>query len=155
MTFKVTSTILRLTLAAGCVAAALSASTAFVSATSARKGDLHVTKECSQYMGLAGQFCTITYSNLRAIPRGSRVYYDQAAGIPDGLLDSNVILDAGHGNRAVGRCTLDLTTYLGVCTFSAGTGVLSGFHASVDVSFRDGQFAWDGSYRFKSQSDSR
>jgi hypothetical protein len=150
MTFNVTSAFLRLTLAAGLVAAALPMSAAFVSASSGRKGDLHVTKECSAYTGLAGQFCTIIESNLKAIPKGSRVFYDQAAGIPAGLLDSNVVLDAGHGNRAVGRCTLDLTSYLGVCTFSAGTGQLAGFHASVDVSFRDGVFDWDGSYRFKS-----
>ena len=71
-------------------------------------GDLHVTKECSEYTGLAGGYCTITSSNLAAIKVGSKVFYDQAAGTPPGLLDSNVILDAGAGNRAVGHCTLDL-----------------------------------------------
>ena len=40
--------------------------------------------------------------------------------IPAGMLDSNVVLDAGNGNRAVGRCTLDLVTGLGLCTFSDG-----------------------------------
>ena len=76
------------------------------------------------------------------------MFYDQAAGVPEGMLDSNVILDAGHGNRAVGRCTLDAATFLVVCKFSAGTVKLAGFHATVYISFRDGQFAWDGSYRF-------
>jgi hypothetical protein len=32
-----------------------------------RSGDLHVTKECSEYKGLAGDFCTITSSNLEEI----------------------------------------------------------------------------------------
>ena len=83
---------------------ALNDGVASVSA-SERGRELHVTKECSEWTGAAGDFCTITSSNLARIKVGSRVYYDQAAGIPAGLLDSNVVLDAGNGNRAVGRCT--------------------------------------------------
>ena len=70
---------------------------------SARKGDLHVTKECSQYNGAAGSFCTITSSNLTEILIGSRVFYDQAAGIPTGLLDSNVVLLSVE-RTADGKC---------------------------------------------------
>jgi hypothetical protein len=112
--------------------------------------DLHVTKECSQdAAGAAGGFCTITSSNLAAIKVGARVYYDQANGIPTGLLDSNVVLDAGNSNRAIGRCTLDLTTYVGLCTFSDGIGQFAGFHARVDVSYAGGvSFRWDGEYSF-------
>jgi hypothetical protein len=136
-------------LVAGFVAMTLALSTglATVSASSDRDGELHVTKECSQDLGRAGDFCTITSSNLAEIKVGSRVYYDQALGIPTGLLDSNVILDAGNGNRAVGRCTLDLTTALGLCTFSDGTGQFTGFHARVDVDCTAG-CRWDGTYRF-------
>jgi len=68
-----------------------------------------VTKECSHDKGAAGEHCTITSSNLAAIKVGSKVYYDQALGIPAGLLDSNVVLNAGNGNRAVERCTLDFS----------------------------------------------
>ena len=66
------------------------------------------------------------------------------------MLDSNVILDAGGGNRAIGRCTLDLTTGLGLCTFSDGTGNFAGFHARVKVSPpTDGKnWHWDGVYGF-------
>ena len=39
---------------------------------SPRSGDLHVTKECSEFNGTAGTFCTITSSNLEAIEVGSR-----------------------------------------------------------------------------------
>jgi hypothetical protein len=77
-------------------------------------GDLHVTKDCSAYTGLAGGYCTITSSNLAAIKVGSKVFYDQAAGTPPGLLDSNVVLDAGTGSRAVGQCTVDSGTGLGL-----------------------------------------
>jgi len=114
---------------------------------SARTRSLHVTKECSEYSGSAGSFCTITSSNIQRIPVGTRVYYDQAAGVPAGLLDSNVVLDAGDGNRALGRCTLDLTTGLGLCTFSDGIGDLAGFHARVAVDCT-AECRWDGVYGF-------
>ena len=138
-----------LALVAGTVALTLSLSTgaASVSAQSTRNGEVHVTKECSQDKGAAGDFCTITSSNLAEIAVGSKVYYDQAAGIPAGLLDSNVVLDAGNGNRAIGRCTLDLTTGLGRCSFSDGTGQLAGFSARVDVDCTSGCH-WDGTYSF-------
>src|SRR4030095_14715508 len=61
---------------------------ASVSGSSERDRALHVTKECSEYTGAAGSFCTITSSNLARIEVGSRVHYDQPAGIPAGLLDS-------------------------------------------------------------------
>ena len=117
-----------------------------------RKGQLHVTKECSQDKGAAGDHCTITSSNLDEIKVGSKVFYDQAAGIPAGLLDSNVVLDAGNGNRAVGRCTLDFATALGLCTFSDGTGQFTGFKARVEVDCRSG-CRWDGTYSFSPEPE--
>jgi hypothetical protein len=111
---------------------------------------LHVTKDCSQYTGAAGSFCTITSSNLPEIVAGAHVFYDQADGVPAGLLDSNVVLDAGGGNRAMGRCTLDDNTGFGLCTFSDGVGSFAGFHARVKVSPpTDGvNWHWDGTYSF-------
>jgi hypothetical protein len=129
---------------------ALSTGAALVSA-SGRNRTLRVTKECSEYLGAAGHFCTVTSSNFGRIKVGSRIYYDQPAGIPTGLLDSNVVLDAGNGNRAVGRCTLDLTTGLGLCTFSDGIGKFAGFNARVQVSAlsEDGiDWGWEGTYSF-------
>ena len=158
MKFKVMTTIFALVLVAGFVALALSLSPGAASASSARNGDLHVTKECSKYTGAAGDYCTITGSNLDAIAVGSKVYYDQAAGTPGGLLDSDVVLDAGNGNRAVGHCTLDLGNYFGLCTFSDGTGEFTGFSARVVVAPAGWpNFDWDGTYRFtpKSERDDR
>ena len=152
MKFKAMTPVFALVLVAGFVALtlSLSAGAAPVSASSAKKGDLHVTKECSEWTGAAGGFCTITSSNLAAIEVGSKVFYDQAAGIPTGLLDSDVVLDAGSGNRAVGHCTLDLGTGLGLCTFSDGTGRFRGFNARVEVSPpTDGvNWHWDGTYSY-------
>jgi hypothetical protein len=157
MKFKVMTPIFALVLVAGFVALTLSLSTgaASESASSVKKGDLHVTKECSEYTGAAGSFCTITSSNLAAIEVGSKVFYGEAAGIAPGLLDSDVVLDAGNGNRAVGHCTLDFVTGLGLCTFSDGTGEFAGFQARVDVSPpTDGvNWHWDGTYSFSPELD--
>jgi hypothetical protein len=118
-------------------------------ASSEQSGNLHVKKECSQWHGAPGEFCTITDSNVGPIKVNSRIYYDQAAGTPAGLLDSNVVLDAGSGNRAFGRCSVDLSSFTGLCTFSDGTGEFAGFRARIDVTPRGlPNFAWDGTYSF-------
>jgi hypothetical protein len=125
-----------------------------VSASSDKSGDLLVNKECSQYTGLPGSFCTITSSNVAAIKIGSKVFYDQGAGVPAGMLDSNVVLDGGSGNRALGRCTVDAATGSGLCTFSDGTGTFAGFHARVNVSYLGGpNYRWAGTYSFGSDHD--
>src|SRR5215475_8871603 len=41
-------------------------------ASSDQSGDIRITKECSQYTGAAGSFCTITSSNLARIPAGTK-----------------------------------------------------------------------------------
>src|SRR5262245_38186168 len=134
--------------------AVLPPGTSSVSA-SGRSGFLRVDKECSEYKGQPGQFCTITSSNISAITPGSKVIYTQPWNIPAGVLDSNVLLDAGGGNRAVGRCTLDFATGLGLCTFSDGTGSLAGFQARVDVtppSSPEDDWHWRGTYEFDRES---
>ena len=153
MNLKELTTIVGLVLVAGFVALTLSLSTGAASVSaSAQNGQLHVTKECSQYSGAPGGFCTFTSSNLAEILVGSKIFYDQAPGVPPGFnLDSNVILDAGFGNWAIGRCTLD-STFNGVCTFSDGSGQFTGFEARVNVSPTGGaNFAWEGTYRFRPQ----
>jgi hypothetical protein len=117
-------------------------------------GQLHIVKDCSAYNYMAGGHCEIVKSNLAQIPAGSLVYYTQAFGILNpAWLDSNVVLDAGNGNKAVGRCTVDFSiTTPGVCTFSDGTGDLAGFTARVNVSTKatpPADYTWDGSYVFR------
>jgi hypothetical protein len=56
-----------------------------MSAIAPRSGTLYVTKECSEYTGEAGSFCTTASSNFDAIPIGSKVVYVEAATATDDL----------------------------------------------------------------------
>jgi hypothetical protein len=155
MTFRTGLTVKRALLATACLGVLLlGAASAPVSASRERARALHVIKECGQFQGNPGEWCTIRRSNLRQIPAGSQVFYTQPAGIPAGLLDSNVVLDAGNGNRALGRCTVDMATRRGLCTFSDGTGRLAGFEARADVSYVSGNdWRWDGAASFDDDVD--
>jgi hypothetical protein len=128
----------------GALAAASSARTT----GSPRSGVLHVTKECSHYFGHAGEFCTITSSNLNAIDPGMNVVYTSAPGAAG--LDSDLVLDGPGNNDADGHVVLHFATLSGVVTLSGGTGRFSGFHATVTVTFdaADGLWHWDGPYGF-------
>jgi hypothetical protein len=126
-----------------------------------QNGSLHLIKTCPAYLeahGAAGSFCTISSSNVPQIPVGTTVYYDQAAGapvgtgVPTGFLDSNVLLYVSPGDWAVGRCTIDWSTFTGLCTFSNGVGPLAGFRARIEASPAGGvDFHWDGTYNVGGQ----
>ncbi len=108
----------------------------------------HLTKNCDNYFGGIGDYCTVGYSNLPALPRDADIFYAQPAGATS--LDSDTLLYAGPGNTATGHCSLDFGTGLGHCSIFGGTGTLEGLQASVEVSHISGNdWAWDGTYRFK------
>jgi hypothetical protein len=119
-----------------------------------RSGTLHVTKECSQYNGGAGEFCTITSSNINAIKPGSRVVYASALG--GGGLDSDLTIYGPGNNRAHGHVVLDLSAFpliVGEITLSGGTGEFTHFHAGPIVVVCDWAHnypncSWDGPYSF-------
>jgi hypothetical protein len=115
-----------------------------------RSGALHLTKECSQYDGQAGSFCTITSSNIPQIKPGMRVVYLQAFG--QNGLDSDIVLSRGHGSAAFGHVVLNSTTSR--VTVSGGTGAFAEFHADADVSVdAAGVWHWEGTYSFTSHAD--
>ena len=117
-----------------------------------RSGDLHVTKECSAYVGNAGDFCTITSSNVPEIEVGSRVVYTQAADFSAPVFESDVVLYVpGPGNNtAFGHCQVSNTTGNGLCTFSGGTGKFTHFRGTAIVSYLGGpDYGWDGTYSFE------
>lgn len=142
------------------VAAAILSMAALAPAVAASEpghsGDLHVAKECSSYVGQAGGYCTITSSNLEAIPVGSKVIYEHALAAPYTVLDTDITLDPpGRGDLAFGHVHLDLSTGAGVAVFTGGTGELTGFNATVAVTPQAGVdkgWKWDGTYSFTRQN---
>jgi hypothetical protein len=120
-----------------------------LASTALQSRELHVTKECSEYTGAAGSFCTITSTNLALIKVGSKVVYATAAG-PTGL-DSDIVLEmpGPEASRALGHCALNAATGRGLCTLTGGTGKFTVFNARVDVSYLGGpNWAWEGTYSF-------
>lgn len=125
-------------------------SSAEATGSSPRSGELHVTKNCKDYTGAAGSFCTIRSSNLNAIKVDSRVVYTSAADLTVGKLNSDLVIYGPGANRARGHVVLDLSTLSGVVTLSGGTGEFSHFQAGpITVAcpaFPD--CSWDGPYSF-------
>lgn len=112
-----------------------------------RSGELHVVKECSEFTGAPGDFCSIISSNLEEIAVGSKVIYAAAPG--EATLDTDILLDAGSGNVANGHVVLDLASDKGVVTLAGGTGSLAGIAVRADVTpDAEGNSHWDGTYRF-------
>jgi hypothetical protein len=122
-----------------------------VLAATPRYGNLHVVKECRAFTGAAGDYCTVTSSNIPAIKVGSKIVYGQAAGAT--ALNSDIVLTSGAGNRAIGHCYLGFADGLGLCTIAGGTGAFAGFEASVTVTANSTVtkgWNWDGTYSFDS-----
>jgi hypothetical protein len=110
---------------------------------------LKISKECSQYTGDTPSFCTVTESNLAAIPAGTKIsYYGPVTGSPL-FTSSTAVIAVGNGDSAVGYCVVYDTANppLGTCAFHAGSGTLAGFQAVVTVTVDDKQiWHWDGGY---------
>ena len=137
--------------ASGQEVAGTSAGQASLTASYERSGEFFLTKECSQFTGVAGSFCTVTSSNVEAIEPGARIIYVSGRGTE--TLDTDIVLDLpGPGNnKAFGHCLLDLATRLGECTLSGGTGKFTHFQASANVRHLTG-FDWEwagGTYSFR------
>jgi hypothetical protein len=110
----------------------------------------HATKDCSGFTGLAGAFCTIRSSNVKAINRGSKIFYFQVGSKT--ALNSDIALYVGRGTVATGHCLLHFATGVGLCTISDGTGTLAGFHARLRVtadSSVPNLWHLDGTYGFR------
>ena len=71
MTYTRVLTMNRAVLAALC-AGALALSTGAVQLSATENGrTLHITKECSEYTGAAGDWCTVTVSDVGRLPVGT------------------------------------------------------------------------------------
>jgi hypothetical protein len=128
------------------VTAGLGAST--VSATTAAH-PIHLVKDCSTMDGVAPTFCTISASDVDAIPVGTKVWYLGPVLTNSYFLSSNVRLDDDRRNTATGYCIFQSKTAVGLCSFWEGTGRLTGFVAILDITIDEaGQWHMDGSYYF-------
>ena len=130
------------------LAIVLAGAFAVAGSASPRSGELHVTKDCSDYNGGAGGHCTIVWSSLNAISSGMQVVYASPPGANG--LDSDLVLDGPGNNDANGHVTLDIQTLSGVVTLDGGNGRFRRFHATVAVTYdvESGLWHWDGAYRF-------
>ena len=130
-------------------------SSALAGGASPRRGALHITKECSQYTGEAGSFCTITSSSLNAIKPGSKIVYASPMLADTVIYHSRVVIDGPGNNTAFGHVRIDVTippgpAVIGYIAFSGGTGVFTHFHAGP-LAVRCSTLidcTWDGPYNF-------
>jgi hypothetical protein len=119
-----------------------------MSTSAPRSGTLHLTKECSEYTGEAGSFCTIASSNFDAIPVGSKVVYAKAA-TDDGGLDTDIVVDTPDGDIAHGHVVLDAGTQTGTVTLAGGTGELAKLAADLVVApLAEPSYSWQGPYSY-------
>lgn len=119
-----------------------------MSASAPGSGTLHVTKECSEYTGEAGSFCTIASSNFDAIPVGSKVVYAEPATATGGL-DTNILVKTPNGDTVQGHVVLDGPTQTGTVTLSGGTGDLATLKADLVVApLAEPSYGWDGPYSY-------
>jgi hypothetical protein len=134
---------------AGTIVALTAALTVFVpSALASTTHTLTIVKNCSGTMtGKVGEYCTITSSNVPAIPKGTKVVYTGPVVSSSVFLSSNVTIKASASSTATGYCMVDLHTGVGMCTFWKGTGKLTGFHAVIHGSSESATaYHWDGFY---------
>jgi hypothetical protein len=109
---------------------------------------LTLSKDCSQYSGAMPSVCTVLESNVPALKNGTKILYYGPVNDSPAFSSSNVVLDNGAGDTAMGNCIVDNAAGpKGMCAFYAGSGSLTGFMAIVQVTVDAKQvWHWDGSY---------
>ena len=119
-----------------------------MSTNAPRSQTLHVTKDCSEYTGAAGSFCTIASSTFDAIPSGSKVVYAEAATAAGGL-DTDIVVNTPNGDTAYGHVVLDGATQTGTVTLAGGTGQLAKLAADLVVALLAApRYSWDWPYSY-------
>jgi len=164
MTYRFAFPVLALLVAGGCSGRDASGPSASVSVSasgnagdgedSPRAGTFHAEKNCDQYSGLAGGFCTLTVSTLKQIPVGTKVVYTDAATATAVITDVTLVPPSPGNNVAFGHVNLNRVTRTGNASFSGGTGKFQHFTASVVITYLSGRnWAWDGTYSFSDEGD--
>ena len=121
---------------------------------SARSGYLHAVKNCEGYGGLPGQSCTLTSTNLKQIPGGTKVVYASAPAA--GVLESDITLypPGNGGSVAFGHVSLNIVAKTGTAWITGGTGRFKHFRATVAIAYVSGRnWTWDGPYTYVEGED--
>ena len=119
-----------------------------------RAGTFHAHKNCDQYSGLPGGFCTLTESTLKQIPDGTKVVYASSPTPTAVSSDVMLVLPTPGNNVAFGHVELDRVTRTGTATFSGGTGKFQHFSASVAITWVSPRnWSLDGTYSFGNNGD--
>ena len=122
-----TQTLFALFVVAGFVALTLSQGPASASASSERIGRLHIMKVClGEHRPPRRLLHDHTSRTSRRSPSARRSSMTRRVTLCRACSTVTSSSTPGNGNRAVGRCTLDGATAVGICQFSDGIGELAG-----------------------------
>jgi len=118
---------------------------AVASSASDRSGTLVVDKNCDNYTGAPGSYCTFYSSNVDWAPVGTNILYLQ----PESNSSDAILDPPGPGNnKAFGHCNLP-DGLNGACAFTGGTGKFTHFRVTITVSYLGGlNYHWEGPYSF-------
>jgi hypothetical protein len=106
-----------------------------------------LSQNCDEWTSEEPSFCTVIESNVAALKKGTKILYYGPVVDKTTFSSSNVVLDDGAGDTAIGNCIVDYEAMRGMCAFHAGNGSLAGFTAIAQASTDDGQvWHWNGSY---------
>jgi hypothetical protein len=118
-----------------------------VAGDAAKMQPFSLSQSCDEWTSSEPSFCTVTESNVAALKKGTKVLYYGPVVDKTTFSSSNVVLDDGAGDTAMGHCIVDYEAMKGMCAFHAGNGSLAGFTAIAEASTDDDQvWRWKGSY---------
>jgi hypothetical protein len=102
---------------------------------------------CDEWTSEEPSFCSVIESNVVALKKGTKILFYGPVVDRTSFSSSNVVLDDGVGDTAIGNCIMDYEAMKGMCAFHAGNGSVAGFTAIAEASTDDDRvWHWNGSY---------
>ena len=101
---------------------------------------------CGDLTGHQGDQCRFTKPSLTSLPDWATPFFvpPVSSGAVRGTM---TLLDAGHGNQAMGNCYFGNGASTGTCTLWTGMGTLKGIQAALNMTAdQAGSYVWDGTF---------
>jgi hypothetical protein len=118
-----------------------------VAGQAAKMQPFSLSQNCDEWTSEEPSFCTVIESNVAGLKKGTKILYYGPVVDKTSFSSSNVVLDDGAGDTAIGNCIMDYEAMKGMCAFHAGNGSLAGFTAIAQASTDDDRvWHWNGSY---------